>query len=139
MNAGFRILEHPSDLGIEARGSSLPETFAAAATGLMSVILDLSTVIPTAEKEIMVKAGDIEQLLVKWLSEILYLYDGGNFVCKEFEIQSLQPNLLCAVVRGTEFSNVKHRTKLDIKAITYHQLVVEEKNDGCLVRVFVDV
>jgi SHS2 domain-containing protein len=139
MNKEFKILDHPADLGIEARGPTLAEAFSTAAVGLMSVILDLSTVSPKEEKEIIVTAGDVEQLLVKWLSEILYLYDGRRFVCKEFAIHRLEPTGLRAVVRGEEFSEAKHRTKLDVKAITYHQLLVEEKNDGGLIRVYVDI
>jgi SHS2 domain-containing protein len=135
----YKILDHPADIGIEACGSNLAEAFSSAAAGLMSVILDLSTVSPTEEKEIVVTADDEEQLLVKWLSEILYLYDGRRFVCREFEISGFEPTCLHAVVRGEEFSESKHRTKIDVKAVTYHQLLVEEKEGEGLVRVFLDI
>jgi protein archease len=135
----YKIIDHPSDVGIEARGLNLAEAFSSAASGLMSIILDLNTVSPTEEKEIIITADDEGQLLVKWLSEILYLYDGTRFVCKEFKIQGLEPTCLRALVRGEEFSEAKHRTKLDVKAITYHQLLVEENDKGGLVRVYVDI
>jgi SHS2 domain-containing protein len=139
MNKEFKILDHPADLGIEARGSTLAEAFSSAAIGLMSVILDLSAVSPADEKEIIVTAGDVEQLLVKWLSEILYLYDGRRFISKEFIIHDFEPTRLRAVVRGENFSEAKHRTRLEVKAITYHQLLVEEKIEGGLVRFYVDI
>ena len=41
---GFMILDHPADLGIEAYGQTLAESFEQAALGLISVILDPATV-----------------------------------------------------------------------------------------------
>jgi SHS2 domain-containing protein len=38
------ILDHPADLGIEAYGQTLAESFEQAALGLISVILDPATV-----------------------------------------------------------------------------------------------
>jgi len=139
MTPGFKILEHPSDLGIEARGASLAEAFQNAAAGLMSVIADTSTVGTHELREVNISAADRGQLLVKWLSEILYLYDGQQFVCKEFIIHHFDDTAINATVKGEKLSELKHRTKIDVKAITYHQLVVEEENNSGLVRVFIDI
>ena len=115
------------------------EAFEHAATGLMSIILDLSLVETQESKIITIKANDVEQLLVRWLSEILYLYDGKSFVANEFSISAMTPKSLTALVRGEQFSSTMHRTKMDVKAITYHQLLVREGDDGALVRVFLDI
>ena len=139
MQTGYTILEHPSDLGIEARGSSLTEAFQCAATALMSIILELENVEIKEEIEITLRASDVSQLLVKWLSEILYLYDGKQFVCKKFLIHTMDDTNIKAIVRGENFSQAKHTTKLDVKAVTYHQLLVKEDDRGGLVRVFLDI
>lgn len=136
---GYSILEHPSDLGIEARGSSLIEAFQNAATAMMSIILDLKTVTATECRHITITAMDEEQLLVKWLSEILYVYDGQRFVCSEFKITEFDRTHLEASVRGEMFLETKHHTKLDVKAVTYHQLSVKENDNGWIVRVFFDI
>lgn len=139
MQHGFSIIEHPSDLGIEARGRTLAEAFALAAEGLMSVILDLSCVELKETREIQLTASDHEQLLVKWLSEILYVYDGQHFVPGKFSVSKLTDTLLTADICGDKFSPDKHRTNLDVKAITYHQLVVWGDAGGGYVRVFLDI
>ncbi len=139
MQSDFTILEHPADLGIEARGQSLSEAFQNAAIALMSVILDLSIISPDETREITIHSIDRDQLLVKWLSEILYLYDGQRFVAKDFHINTFSSTLLQANVRGEIFSESKHRTNIDVKAVTYHQLVVREDKKGGLVRVFLDI
>lgn len=139
LTSGYRILDHPSDLGIEAVGRSLAEAFESAARGLMSVILDLKPVREVESHEIVLTAEDIEHLLVKWLGEILYRYDGQLFVSKDFHIMSLTPTQLSATIEGELFDPERHKTKLDVKAITYHQLSVEEGTDISRVRVFLDI
>ncbi len=138
-SSGFLILDHPADLGIEAYGQTLAESFEQAALGLMSVILDPSTVATPETKQVDLDAVDIEQLLVKWLSEILYLYDGQRFVPVRFSISRISPDTLRARVFGEEFCEERHSTRLDVKAITYHQLSVHQDNGGCRVRVFLDI
>ena len=136
---GFHLIDHPADLGIEAQGKTLSEAFEQAATGLMSVILDLSSVEALASKEVTLHGSDPEHLLVKWLTEVLYLYDGENFVCREFLVCELRDDFLRATVRGEPFAADKHVTRLDVKAVTYHQLLVEQTRGPSRVRVFLDI
>jgi len=136
---GYTILEHPSDLGIEARGRTLPELFQQAATALFSIIVEPATVSEKEQREVVIAASDVEHLLVRWLTEILYLYDGTGFVCKDFRIESLSGTNLKATVLGDTLSPSVHRTRLDVKAVTYHQLAVRQDADGWVARVFLDI
>ena len=124
MKDRFKILDHPADLGVEASGKTLTEAFENAAAGLMSVILDPATVELRETRQIELASVDFEQLLVKWLAEVLYFYDGLHFVPREFNITKLTRTGLSASIRGEQFSETRHRTRIDVKAITYHQIVV---------------
>ncbi len=139
MKEGYRILEHPSDMGIEALGSSMKEVFEYAALGLVSIIVDPATIDPVEQRYVKLKGSDPENLLVKWLSEVLYLYDGQEFLVSDVTIERLTSCELEAVVTGETADEPKHSFRTDVKAITYHQLKVEEREDGCVVRVFVDI
>ncbi|MBI4547709.1 MAG: archease [Ignavibacteriae bacterium] len=139
MNSHYSILEHPADIGIEAHGKNLKEAFRHAAVALMSVIVDLSNVEARESREVELSSNDFEQLLVNWLAEVLYYYDGQHFVGKEFTIKRFSSYKLTATIKGEPFSDTKHRSKLDVKAITYHQIVVREDNQGGYVKVFVDI
>jgi len=136
---GFRILEHPADIGIEARGRTLSDAFVMAARGLTSVIVDPSSVHPCGKRHVAVKGTDRENLLVLWLSEIVFLYDGGRFLASGFEINHLTDHELEATVIGEVVDEEKHRFRTDVKAVTYHQLMVAEALDGFVVRVFLDI
>lgn len=139
MKTGYKILEHPADMGIEAYGKNLKEAFEQSAIALMSIILDTSNIETAETRLVEIYASDYEQLLVKWLAEILYLYDGNDFVAGKFEINTLTKEYLNATVGGEKFNNAKHPTKMDVKAITYHQILVQENEEGGLVRVFIDI
>lgn len=139
MRPGFTILDHPADLGIEATGSTLSEAFSFAAKGLISVILDAGRAEARDEVAVSLNASDIQHLLVRWLGEVLYLYDGRRFVGIDFHIHSLTPTRLDATVSGEPFDSSKHEARLDVKAVTYHQLLVELDERGARVRVFLDI
>ncbi len=139
MKAGYKILEHPADMGIEAYGKNLIEAFEQSAIALMSIILDTSNIETTEIRLVEIHASEYEQLLVKWLAEILYLYDGEDFVPGKFEINTLTREYLNVTIGGEKFNNAKHTTKMDVKAITYHQILVRENDEGGLVRVFIDI
>lgn len=134
---GFSIIEHPSDVGIEARGGSMIEAFEQAAYGMMSIIVEPETILPVEEKTIVLSSVDHEQLLVKWLSEMLYLYDGEHFLPAAISVKTLAIGGLTARVTGERFDAARHTALLDVKAVTYHQIHIDEARN--IIRVFLDV
>jgi SHS2 domain-containing protein len=139
MEKGFRILEHPSDVGIEAFGRNLKDAFESAALGLTSIIVEAASVDPLSQRVVTLKGTDSENLLVRWLSEIIYLYDGEDFLISSVQIMRLVHNELEATLAGEKLIEGKHKLKMDVKAITYHQLKVDETHEGVYLRVFLDI
>ena len=139
MEEGYRILEHPADVGIEAFGLSLKDAFEYAALGLTSIIVEPASVDPSERRFVSLKGTDPENLLVRWLSEVLYLYDGEDFLLSDVNIARLSDGELDATLAGETVQEGKHKLKTDVKAITYHQLKVEETPDGVELRVFLDI
>ena len=139
MKSPFKILEHPSDLGIEAYGKSKQEVFQNAALGLMSVVAGTSRIESRQERIVEIQALDRENLMVRWLTEILFLYDAEKFLTAEIKFETLTDTSLKAVLSGEQYNEAKHELKLDVKAITYHQLSVEDHDSNWIARVFVDV
>ncbi|MBI5464804.1 MAG: archease [Ignavibacteriales bacterium] len=139
MNSGFRILEHPADVGIEATGKSMREVFELAAMGLMSLIVEPSGVQGVEQRTIHIHASDRENLLVRWLSEILFLFDGEHFLTTQAAVNDLSETALTAVLVGERLNPDKHRLHKDVKAATYHQLSIKQEADGWTARVFFDI
>jgi SHS2 domain-containing protein len=92
-------------------------------------------------RELTVKAegSDPQDLLVNWLSEILYLHDAEGWLFHEFNVQELRDNTITATARGERFDRARHQAKLLVKAVTYHQLALEQTPQGWGARVYVDI
>jgi SHS2 domain-containing protein len=135
----FRILEHTADVGFEAFGSTREEAFVNAARALMCLIVELETIDARTAVSMQVQGTDPASVLVNWLSELLYLHDAEGWLFRDFEIQSLQDDSLCAVARGEKFQPTRHQAKLLVKAITYHQLALEKTSQGWRAQVYVDI
>ena len=135
----FRILEHTADIGFEAFGSTREETFANAARALIDLMVDLDAIDPGEDISVRVEGADPESLLVNWLSELLYLHDAEGWLFRDFEIQNLRDDSLAAIARGEKFQRSRHQVKLQVKAITYHQLALERTPEGWRAQVYVDI
>jgi SHS2 domain-containing protein len=123
----YELIEHTADVGVKAYGKTIAEAFKHAAEGMFDIITDESSIDPVGEYEILLDAPDLEQLLVDWLSKLLYLNDAQDLVFGEFEV-TLSGNHLSAYVYGEKYDKKKHGMGVEIKAVTYHMLQVHETN-----------
>jgi SHS2 domain-containing protein len=137
----YKLLEHTADIGIEVKAEGWAELFAEAARGLTALLYDPSLVKEdiTQEWKVKVREGDAENLLVKWLSHILYEFEVNNFMPRRFEILSWSPLELSAKGIGEIFERNRHRLRLAVKGVTYHQLKIEQVDGKYQVKIFFDV
>jgi len=135
----YQLLDHTADIGIAAFGSDLAEAFGKAAYAMFDIITDVDEVKETSSYDVRVSAGNIEELLVAWLDELLYRYETERILCKRFVIEDMSDLRLSAVVFGENADSTRHEIKTEIKSVTYHQLKVEETKDGWRVQVIFDV
>lgn len=135
----FRILEHTADIGFEAFGVTREEAFANAGRALFHIIAESNSVELRERVEIRAEGANPSELLVNWLSELLYLQDAEGWLFRDFEVISLSDNSIVAVARGEKFDPVRHQIKLLVKAITYHQLGLEKNAGGWRAQVYVDI
>ena len=120
----FEEIDHTADVGIRAYGATASELFESAATGMFSLITDLRGVKPVGEEEIRLTAEDLPNLLVAWLSELLFLHETQNLLFSAFEVR-VRGTTLEAKARGETIDKKRHELKLAVKAVTYHRLSVD--------------
>ncbi|OIP90007.1 MAG: protein archease [Syntrophobacterales bacterium CG_4_8_14_3_um_filter_58_8] len=135
----YRIFDHTADLGVEVTGASLEELYAGAALTLFDLLTDLSSVRAGGVREIVVSGEDPADLLVNFLREILYAWNGDGFLLKSCLVREVSPMRLKALLRGETYDPARHRIKQEIKAVTYHQAAVEKTAAGWRARVVFDV
>lgn len=134
----FEVIDHTADVGIVARGETLPELFANAAAGMMHFMIPSEAVQSRASRHVTVEADDLSGLLVAWLNELLVLLNADGFIPAAFDVQEVSEHRLSGLVWGEPVDPSRHKFRLDVKAATYHQLQVR-KNDEWEARVIFDV
>jgi SHS2 domain-containing protein len=133
----YELIEHTADVGVKAYGKSVAEAFEHAAEAMFDIITDESTIDPIGEYNIVLEAPDLEQLLVDWLSKLLFLNDAEDLVFGKFEV-TLTENHLSAHIFGEKYNKKKHKMGVEIKAVTYHMVQVHE-TDPIFVQVLFDI
>lgn len=135
----YELFEHTADLGLRVRAADLDSLFAEAALCLFSAILeDVAAVEPRQAVVIELSGEDREFLLFDWLRELLLRCDADHQVFGKFEVQ-VRVNGLTATAWGEPFDLARHALAHEVKAITYHELKVEETAEGWLAEVIVDI
>ena len=124
----YELIDHTADVAIKAYGKTLSETFENAAKGMFDIITDSSEIENTGQYDIELEADNLEQLLVDWLSELLFLNSANNLVFGFFKVDlDDKQNKLSARIFGEKFTISKHKAGAEIKAVTYHMLEVKKK------------
>ena len=136
---GFRILDHTADVGLEARGANLPELFSNAARGMFAIIGCLDSIKPSEQRTVEATADNPENLLVNWLSELLYLSATQRMLFSRFDITEIDQQHIAAKAIGEPIDLSRHELCAEIKAVTYHDLKVEKTDDGWTARVLFDI
>ena len=135
--ADYEILEHTADVGVRVRGESLAEVFESV-TRALAEIAGIWRPGSGEEVVIEVEADDLGALLVDWLSEVLYLEDGRRAAIANVEMTRVEPGRAAGALtlRPLDSDAVEG---VQIKAVTYHQLLVERESGGWTARVFFDI
>lgn len=86
----YSVIDHTADIGLETRGTTIEEAFGNAAFGMFDILSDGSTIDVTTSLLLEVDGHDLEELLVNFLTELLYLYDVEGVLFREFLINISQ-------------------------------------------------
>jgi len=136
----YELINHTADLRIKVKGKNLGELFANAGYAMFDIILEIERVKPQQSIGVKIPGGEIEDILVDWLRELLSKFNLDRLVFKEFDIIKIDRSSgLEAIVRGEKIEPSRHFLKTEIKAVTYHGLAVSKNNDLWEARIIFDV
>jgi SHS2 domain-containing protein len=127
-----RFAAHTGEVQIEVEAASAARVFAEAALALVELIGEEGG--EPVTREVWVAASDPETLLAEWLGELVFLAETEGFVAEKVLALELGDRSLQASVAG--------RTSTPrplVKAVTYHDLVLEQREGGWFARVVLDV
>jgi SHS2 domain-containing protein len=138
---GFEFIAHTADLAVRVRALRLDRMFALAAAALMDAITDRTAIGRTSSQTVALDATDLDQLLVEWLHELLFLFETRGLLVADTTV-AIEEGDRCrlrAVVHGEVRDPSRHGIKVLVKAVTYHALHIARTDQGYEATIVFDV
>jgi SHS2 domain-containing protein len=139
MSKTYKLIDHTADFGIQVYGSDSQALFTNAALALFDVITETDALRGDDSCTIRTSGADWSDLMINWLREILYLWNGKERLVKSIRILSLSENKISAKIYFDAYKPDRHTIKTEIKAVTYHQVQVKRSPSGWKARVIFDI
>lgn len=137
----FELIEHTADIGIRVFGKNKKDLFKSAACALFSLLVDHQPQ-PKQKKTISLEADSLDELLVVWLNELIFLFATQNFVPATYLFRIISKKgvkKLTVQIKGRQINSFTNKIKMEIKAATYHNLKVYKNKNGYVGEVIFDL
>jgi len=134
----YRFIDNiTSDVLFEAYGKSLNELFENSAEALASVQCRIDMVEPKEPRLVELEADNIDELMIRWLQEIIALVDVEEMFFSKFDVKEISEKKLTAEIWGEPMTREKGETV--VKAVTYHKFKLEKIKDSFKATVSLDI
>lgn len=140
----YEIFEHTADIGLRVYGKDLEQLFKDAAEGFFNLATDLDVISRTGEPyaceiEMHFQEENAEELLMRWLQELLFLFSTRKLVLTRCRFATLTPMLLKLKAKAVQFDPERHVSRHEIKAVTFHGFRVLQNTAGWMAEVIFDI
>jgi SHS2 domain-containing protein len=138
----YKLLNHTADIRVEVWGKTRKELFGNAVAAMFDVMVDCPNeekTKPLEEKTVKINGNDLEDTLINFLREALYLFNGKGWLIKSCEPLELTGRSIVARLQGEPYNRQKNPLKTEIKAVTYHGLIINKSKKFWQAKVVFDV
>jgi SHS2 domain-containing protein len=136
---GYELIEHTADIGIRVWADDAKGLFEEAARGFFDIITDIKTVTAEIERTVTVHGSGWEEVMVAWLTELLYLHEVKGLLFCDFSLAEVDRSIVTGVARGERYNEKRHSIKTVVKAVTYHQLQIREQDGRWHAQIIFDI
>jgi len=133
----FKVVPHTADLALKVWGNDLKELVESAIMGYVSLLTSSENVDQIETKKFTIDFSTPENLIVRILNKMIYLFDSQSFIPNKVEVEIFKNTVSCKV-HGEFFDERKHLIKHCIKAATYCELNVVLDEDCLSARIILD-
>lgn len=138
MKPRYEVLSHTADTGVLVYGATLKEIFENAAFALFDLMFGIDNLMGDERVAVEVEATTVEELLVDWLSTLLFEAETEDLALCSFKIESMGDGHAAGSATGVPLTRVELAGP-PVKAVTYHDLAIEKRPGGWSARVVFDV
>ena len=135
-------MPHTADIGLAVRGRTLARLFENAGTALCALVAGApEQVRPRRRVRFAVRGSAIDDLLVRWLQELLFIQQTRGWRFRGCAVDGLDRRglRLRGSAVGEPFDPLVHPPGREIKAVTYHDLRIVRRAGAWSVRIILDV
>jgi len=123
----FEFLEHTADIKVRVYGKKLEEVFENAALAVSSYIAKNKKVKVKIKKKILIESKNNDELLYRFIDELLFLLDAENFIAFRAKVK-IKEGKLEALIEGDDTR--KYKGFNHVKAATYAEMYVKQLDNG---------
>lgn len=135
----YQTIDHAADIGITVQANDVETLFKEAARALSELIFGKRAFTPTETLTLAIEGGDWPDLMINWLRELLYLWNGQNRILGPVAIRKIEQFTVQAAVQVENTPCAPHAIFNEIKAVTYHAIMVEKTAAGWQARIIFDI
>ena len=139
----YEFLDHTADVQVHAWGSNMEEAFENAVLAMFDYMTERDTVDIDPEKtfDVEVSAHDAESLLFTFMDEFLFHFSADLMTIREVSILHFDTENFKIKARGWGelFDLKKHPQGTEVKAITFSNMQIWQKEDFAEVYVIIDI
>lgn len=121
----YQLIDHTADFGLRIYGESRAALYENAGSAMFELIADPSRVTGDHVESLVAAGSDPADLMINWLRELLYLWHGRAKLVDTITVADVSNTRIAADLRMIKFDPEYHLLRNEIKAVTYHQLAVE--------------
>jgi SHS2 domain-containing protein len=138
----YELRDHTADVAVEATGPTLESVFAAAGDGMAAAMCEDVPEASGDRFDFEVRAESREALLFDYLDELIYERDVRTVLPVDNEVAVREADgdggewVAEGSARGVPLAEISAR---EIKAVTYSEMVLEERDEGWRAYVVLDV
>jgi SHS2 domain-containing protein len=145
----YRIFDHTADIGCEVSGRSREELLVNAVMAMLDILIDqpsghrknnaATEAAKWQERIVTISGSGWEDLLINFLRESLYLFNGEGWIIRHCAIAQYNSKRMIVRMQGEPYSRKQHSIKAEIKAVTYSGLSIKKLKSGWRAKVIFDV
>jgi SHS2 domain-containing protein len=135
----YKTIEHTADIGVEVEAPDKAGIFTRSALAMFDLMFGLESIDKKEKHRISAKGENLNELLVAWLNEVLYVHAVERFVFSGFADPDLSGDSFSAWGLGERFDPATHKGEMEIKAATYHEVSFKQTDGMWRARIIFDV
>ncbi|HHQ45480.1 MAG TPA: archease [Candidatus Altiarchaeales archaeon] len=135
----YEFLEHTADLKFRANGKNLEEALTESCRALAHAVYGGKTVKPKSKRILEIPYSNRQELVHDLLDQFLFIIEYEDYIPSEIKVKIDDADGKAVVeLLGDSVEENNIKIEKEVKAVTYHEMKIEEKDGECTIQVICD-